>query len=49
MFRSLLEEKLAIEPKYVLEIPAISNGAWEKYPHETNMQNGLRQRVMNML
>ncbi|MDR3141910.1 MAG: site-specific DNA-methyltransferase, partial [Tannerellaceae bacterium] len=37
---------LGAKPKDVLEIPTISNGAWEKYPHETQKPVELLRRII---
>lgn len=37
---------LGAKPKDVLEIPAISNGAWEKYPHLTQKPVELLRKVI---
>jgi site-specific DNA-methyltransferase (adenine-specific) len=37
---------LGAKPKDVLEIPTISNGAWEKYPHETQKPIELLRKVI---
>lgn len=34
------------KPKDVLEIPTISNGAWEKYPHETQKPVELLRKII---
>jgi site-specific DNA-methyltransferase (adenine-specific) len=37
---------LGAKPKDVLEIPTISNGAWEKYPHETQKPVELLRKII---
>jgi site-specific DNA-methyltransferase (adenine-specific) len=37
---------IGAKPKDVLEIPTISNGAWEKYPHETQKPIELLRRII---
>jgi len=37
---------LGAKPKDVLEIPTISNGAWERYPHETQKPVELLRKVI---
>lgn len=37
---------LGAKPKDVLEIPTISNGAWEKYPHETQKPVELLKKII---
>ncbi len=37
---------LGAKPKDVLEIPTISNGAWERYPHETQKPVELLRKVV---
>jgi len=37
---------LGAKPKDVLEIPTISNGSWEKYPHETQKPVELLRKVI---
>lgn len=37
---------LGAKPKDVLEIPTISNGAWEKYPHKTQKPVELLRKVI---
>lgn len=37
---------LGAKPKDVLEIPTISNGAWERYPHETQKPVELLRRII---
>jgi len=36
---------LGTKPKDVFEIPTISNGAWEKYPHETQKPVELLRKI----
>ncbi len=37
---------LGAKPKDVLEIPTISNGAWERYPHETQKPVELLKKII---
>lgn len=37
---------LGAKPRDVLEIPTISNGAWEKYPHETQKPVELLRKII---
>ena len=37
---------LGAKPKDVLEIPTISNGSWEKYPHETQKPVELLRKII---
>ncbi|MEM8893139.1 MAG: DNA methyltransferase [Bacteroidota bacterium] len=37
---------LGAKPKDVLEVPTISNGAWERYPHETQKPIELLRKVI---
>jgi len=37
---------LGAKPKDVIEIPTISNGAWEKYPHQTQKPVELLRRII---